>query len=184
MSGLPALSPDAAGRDLDQRHQVADGTGKGGGVAAEPPLRKRLPSSEPAEELPHVIYGSSAPHARSCEPPPEWPMTANRSMPSASATLAASPAANATSRFGTGSTCRSRDGRTTPSGCRAGPWPRKGPGPTIRVSLPAVALTAAPAASARRRRTLRGAPQTAGSAPAPRRRPVRPPPARAPLRRP
>ena len=32
--------------------------------------------------------------------PPEWPMTANRSMPSASATLATSAAADATSRPG------------------------------------------------------------------------------------
>ena len=30
--------------------------------------------------------GSRAAHARACEPPPEWPMTANRSMPKASAT--------------------------------------------------------------------------------------------------
>jgi hypothetical protein len=32
--------------------------------------------------------GSSAPQASACGPPPEWPMTANRSMPSESATAA------------------------------------------------------------------------------------------------
>ncbi len=38
MGGLSAHSPDAAGRNLDERHQVADGAGEGGGVALGPPL--------------------------------------------------------------------------------------------------------------------------------------------------
>src|SRR5215813_9291960 len=47
---------------------------------------------------PRTRSGSSAPQARACGPPPEWPMTANRSMPSASATLATYVASDATSR--------------------------------------------------------------------------------------
>ena len=46
--------------------------------------------------------GKTAAQARACGPPPESPMTANRSMPSASATLATSAAADATSRPGCG----------------------------------------------------------------------------------
>ncbi|GAB3847625.1 hypothetical protein GCM10027610_067870 [Dactylosporangium cerinum] len=46
--------------------------------------------------------GSRAAQARACGPPPEWPMTANRSTPSASATAAASLAAEATVRSGLG----------------------------------------------------------------------------------
>ena len=44
--------------------------------------------------------GSSAPHASACEPPPEWPRTANSPTPSASATAAASAATEALSRPG------------------------------------------------------------------------------------
>lgn len=44
----------------------------------------------------------SAAQARACAPPPEWPMTANRPMPKASATLATSAAADARSRPGWG----------------------------------------------------------------------------------
>src|SRR5690242_1272429 len=46
--------------------------------------------------------GSSAAQASACGPPPEWPMTANRSIPSASAIPATSAAAEATSRPGGG----------------------------------------------------------------------------------
>jgi len=46
--------------------------------------------------------GSSAAQASACGPPPEWPMTANSPTPSASATLAASAAADAMSRPGRG----------------------------------------------------------------------------------
>ena len=45
---------------------------------------------------------SDAAQASACEPPPEWPITANRSMPSASATRATSAAADAMSRPGRG----------------------------------------------------------------------------------
>ncbi len=43
---------------------------------------------------------SSAPQARACGPPPEWPMTASRPMPSASARAAVSAAADAMRRPG------------------------------------------------------------------------------------
>ncbi len=42
--------------------------------------------------------GSSAVQASACGPPPEWPSTANRPMPSASAIAATSAAADATVR--------------------------------------------------------------------------------------
>ena len=52
------------------------------------------------QTTPTTCCGSSAPQARACEPPPEWPMTANCLMPRASATLETSAAAEAMSRPG------------------------------------------------------------------------------------
>ena len=49
---------------------------------------------------PETRSGSSAAQARACAPPLEWPITANRAMPRASAMAATSPAAAATSRPG------------------------------------------------------------------------------------
>ena len=46
--------------------------------------------------------GSRAAQASACGPPPEWPMTANRSIPSASTTAATSAAAEPTGRSGRG----------------------------------------------------------------------------------
>ena len=52
------------------------------------------------QTTPTTCCGNSAPQARACEPPPEWPMTANCPMPRASATLETSAAAEAMSRPG------------------------------------------------------------------------------------
>jgi hypothetical protein len=70
--------------------------------------------------------GSSAAQASAYAAPPEWPMTANCSMPSASATPATSAATDARSRPGRALIRRSRAGRTTPSGCRGGRRPGTG----------------------------------------------------------
>jgi hypothetical protein len=57
------------------------------------------PDAHTAQRTPS---GSSAAQASACGLPPEWPITANRSMPSAPAMLATSAAAEATSRPGRG----------------------------------------------------------------------------------
>ena len=59
-------------------------------------------AGEASVTTPVTRSGTSAAQARACGPPPDVPMTANRSMPSASATATTSAAADVTERPGCG----------------------------------------------------------------------------------
>ena len=85
------------GLPLPARPSTAARSAAAVGHPGEPVEPRRAPYGAGPEALTaaRTRSGSSAAQASACGPPPEWPMTANRSMPSASATAATSAAADA-----------------------------------------------------------------------------------------